>query len=116
MIEALFDGCADTARDRIDSAISARALAEFFESSGTEEVECDSKLSHDWTEEGTPRSFSSNFLMVTCLDVRIGAVVSGSSSVVSEDSLESEINPSLSPESTIGRIVAVTVGWWALSL
>jgi hypothetical protein len=91
VIEALFDGCADTARDRTDSAISARAFAEFFESSGTAEIEWESKLSHDCTEEGSPRSFSSSFLIAICLDVRIGVSGSDSSSVGSEDSSESEI-------------------------
>lgn len=114
MIEVLFDGCADTARDRIDSAISDRALAAFFVSSGTAEIEWDSKLSHDCTEDGLPRSFSSNFLIVVCLDVRIGASSSGSSSVISDDSPGSEINPSLSSASTAARIVAVIV--WCLEI
>ena len=119
VIEALFDGCADAARDRIDSAISARALAAFFVSSGIAEIEWDSRLSHDCTEEGSSRSFSSNCLIVVCLDVRNGLSGSNSSSVVSEDSPESEMNPSLSSASTATLIVAVTVRCWetrALSL
>ena len=111
-IEVLFDGCADTARDRIDSAISARAFAAFFVSSGTAEIEWDSKLSHDCTERGSPRSFSSSPLIAICLDVRIGASGPDSSSVVPEDSPESETNPSLSSTSMAPRIVVVTVRCW----
>lgn len=112
VIEDAFDGCADTARDRTDSAISARAFAAFFALSGTAEIEWDSKLSQDCTEGGSPRSFSSSPLIASCLDVRIGASGSGSSSVDPEDSPESETNSSLSSESTAARIVVATVRCW----
>jgi len=112
VIEVLFDGCADTARDRTDSAISARTFAAFFVSSGTAEIEWDSKLSHDGTEERSPRSFSSSRLIVSCLDVRTGASGSDSSSVAPEDSPESEMNPSLSSASAAAWIVAETVRGW----
>lgn len=109
VIEDLFNGCANTARDRIDSAISARAFAAFFVSSGTAAIEWESKLSHDCTEEGSPRSFSSSFLIVICLDVSTGVSGSDSSPVVSEDSPESEMNPSLSSAAWI--VAAIVRGW-----
>ena len=106
VLERRLLGFVDTARDRTESEISARAFEAFLDVIGTVESVCDSRDSQVGISMGFVESLSSNDFSVVCNDVR--GVVSDSSPELALSSERSDLSESRYGWLSLGGLFVLT--------